>query len=234
MAERLSTGVDYLDQQLGGGLAPGRLVALRTAPGSQGELLLKEVATTHGGVYLSTTRSQEAVKDWLWPASTIEVRYVGVDATPARGGDAIRDWVEAAGGWAVPEDGDEDGRGAQVQTVVDAVRQASGVVVIDPVNPLERAVESRYLGLLQALHERVRRTESIGLLHLVDAAETPPGRWLTLQVADEVWDVDVEVKNAEVDFLLTVSKSRSDDVPNRQIKLHLGHGVDVDTSRDIA
>lgn len=233
MAERLSTGVDYLDQQIGGGLAPGRLVGLRTAPGSQGELLLKEIATTHGGVYLSTTRTQEAVKDWLWPAGSIEVRYVGVDALTPRGGNALRSWVESAGGWSSGSQ-DDGGEDAQLAAVTDAVRGASGTVIVDPMNPLEQGAESSYLGLLQALQRRVRETGTVGVLHLVDADDPPPCRWLTLQVADEVWDVDVEIKNASVDFLLTVSKSRSDNLPNRQIKLHLGHEVDVDTSRDIA
>lgn len=234
MADRLSTGVTYLDKQLGGGLAPGRIVCLRTEPGSQGELLLREAAICNGSLYLSTTRTDDAVADWLWPAGSLDIEYAGIDGLAPRGGDAVRQWVDQAAGWS--GDGprpDRDGA-VQVEAVRRAVKSADGGVIIDPVNPLERAEEPAYLGLLHELQRRITETRSLGFVHVVESATVPECRWLTLQLADEVWDISVEVKSGKVSFLLTVTKSRSDDVPNRQVKLDLGQVVNVDTSRDIS
>lgn len=233
MADRLSTGVPYLDEQLGGGLVPGRLVCLRTSPESQGELLLREAAISTGARYLSTTRTAAAVADWLWPAAGVEVEYVGADGLAPRGGEALRAFVREGAGWS-PNGGDpgRDDAG-QLEAVARAVASAAGAVVVDPVNPLERATEPRYVGLVNDLQRRVDETGSVAFLHVVEAARAPDNRWVTLQMADEVWDVSVTTKHGDVSFFLTVTKSRSDDVPRRQLKLDLGRNVDVDTSRDI-
>ena len=234
MRDRLSTGVPFLDDQLGGGVMPGHLVCLRTAPGSQGELLLREMAVCHGGLYLSTTRTDDAVADWLWPATNVDVEYVGVDGLMPRGGDAVRDFVRRASGWSDEAVRREADRSDQLDAVALAVRSATGSVVIDPVNPLEAGEESAYLGLLNGLRRRVQETRSLGFLHVTRSEPEPPGRWMTLQSADEVWDVDTRAKNGNVEFVLAVTKSRSDQLPDREIKLDLGEVVDVDTSRYIA
>lgn len=238
-ADRLSTGIAFLDEQIGGGLVPGRLVCLRTAPGSQGELLLRELATAAGARYLSTTRTEDAVAEWLSAAgSGVGIECVGTGAAPRRGGDALRGWIERAAGWSaggpVVEPAAPIEAEAPIEAATAAVRSCEGSVAIDPANPLERGEAAAYLGFLRRLRRRVRETESVAFLHAVDAGAPPGGRWLTLQMADEVWAVSVDVHNRRVEFLLTVTKSRSDEVPDRQLKLDLGRDVRVDTSREIA
>lgn len=235
MTERLSTGIEFLDKQIGGGLVPGRVVCLRTEPESQGELLLREVARRHGALYLSTTRSDASVAEWLAAdGEAVDVEYAGVDGLAPRGGAAVRQWVEEASGWSTaPQTAQVDGT-VHTEAVTMAIDAADRSVIVDPVNPLERGDEQAYLGFLHRLQDRIRTTGSLGFVHVVDSPSTPAGRWLTLQMADEVWDISVNVKNMRVEFLLTVTKSRSDEVPNRQLKLDLGRDVDVDTSREIA
>lgn len=233
VADRLSTGIAFLDEQIGGGLVPGRLVCLRTAPGSQGELLLRELATATGARYLSTTRTENAVAEWLsGEGSEVDVVCLGTDEAPRRGRDAIRERVERAAGWSAGQPGVEPAAPIEAATV--AIGSCEGSVAIDPANPLERGEPSAYLAFLRRLQRRVRAIESVAFLHVVDTGAPPGGRWLTLQMADEVWSVSVDVHNRRVEFLLTVTKSRSGAVPDRQLKLDLGRDVRVDTSRDIA
>ena len=63
MAGRLETGIDVLDRKLNGGLPPGSIVAFTASPASQSELLLYELTAARGTLYLTTERSDQAVRD---------------------------------------------------------------------------------------------------------------------------------------------------------------------------
>jgi len=62
MVGRADTGIDVLDRKLDGGLPPGCLVAYTAEPASQSELLLYELTAARGTLYLSTERSDDAVR----------------------------------------------------------------------------------------------------------------------------------------------------------------------------
>lgn len=236
MSDTHTTGIEYLDRRIGGGIADGSLVALETPPGSQGELLLKEVATTHDSLYLSTTRSDADIRGWLEADRGVDVEYAGTDRLIARGGDAVREWITDAVGWSDVHGDDDPRRAGAVQleavttAVVDTHRPC---IVVDPVNPLERADEEPYQQFLHCLKQRVDGSSGMAFLHVVESASPSDARWLTLQMADEVWRVSVDVRNDHVDYYLSVTKSRHGGVPGKRIKLEMDRSVDIDTSRNI-
>lgn len=236
MGDRRSTGIEHLDRQIGGGLAPGSVVGFRTPPESQGELLLRELATANESLYLSTTRTDDAVREWLGAADGIDIHYAGSDGLAPRSGDVVRDRLADAAGWTAVYD---DRHGSDERIRIEGVTAAAtsiedGCVVVDPVNPLEQYDESTYTGFLHELQDHLIETDSVAFLHMVETPEPPNARWLTLQMADEVWQVSVDAEDDSVDFRLTVTKSRSGDVPRERIKLVLDDDVSIDTSRDIA
>ncbi len=67
MVGRLDTGIDVLDRKLDGGLPPGCIVAYTADPASQSELLLYELTAARGTLYLSTERSDDAVRHAIEP-----------------------------------------------------------------------------------------------------------------------------------------------------------------------
>lgn len=242
MSDALPTGVRDFDRVIGDGLAPGSVIGIVTPPESQCEQLLRAIARNHRTFYVSTTRAAAAVERWVasdgdTESPPVEVFYAGGDSLRPRGGDAVREWLSDVtdGIESNGQNGQHTGATNQIETVMSAVIDRSReVIVIDPINPLESVEESKYTEFLHEIQDHLIRTGNIAVLHMVETPEPPDCRWLSLQMADEIWNMSVETPQDRVEFRLTVTKSRNGEVPNRQIKFQLDDGINIDTSRDIA
>jgi predicted ATP-dependent serine protease len=84
VAGRLSTGIDILDRQLDGGIPPGSIVLLAADPESQSELFLYELTDICSTLYLTTIRSDQAIRDAIdratGPVGDPTLRDVGGNA----------------------------------------------------------------------------------------------------------------------------------------------------------
>lgn len=107
-----------------------------------------------------------------------------------------------------------------------------GVLVVDPVNDLERD-PGRYDALLDAVRERVRASDAVALLHAY-GDDDPSARWRTLARADLTWRLEVLAGPLTVESRLVVSKFRGGRALDEPLKLKLTDRVAVDTSRDIS
>lgn len=239
MGEPLSTGIRELDREIGGGIAPGSVVVVRTPPESQGELLLKELSLAHDTLYLTTTRTEEAVRAWLDGAGdpgSVEVRDLRDGSGTARDGAAIKRRLAAGAGW----DGADRVGTPPEEVPADATAEAlasfhgRGYVVIDPVDPLERRPEAEYVSLLHRLRDRVVKAGGAGVLHAAARGDPPPRRWLSFQFADAVWDVRHGTSHGRLEFRLGITKDRDGELPEEEIKLDLEDRAAIDVSRDIA
>lgn len=205
---RLPTGIEALDRELEGGLLPGSLVAYLAPPASQSELLLMEMTSQRNSLYLTTARSEGAVrgafKRTLAPTGNPVIKFVPGDAPI----DNARQLVRNVDG------------------------QAN--VIIDPMDTLERADPSRYQTFLNELQNHMENTGSIALLHCMAGDVEPELRPLTTHMADVVFHLKVVYDGAEVVNRLAVPKFRGGNAIEDTIKLELADRVRVDTSRDIA
>lgn len=208
MEGRLSTGIDLLDRQLGGGLPAGSIVAYCAPPGSQSELLLYELVAARQSTYLTTQRASEAVRDSLVDAGIEEERAT------------VRDV-------GTREPLDEMNR--LVRTIPDETN-----LIIDPIDVLERREPARYIGFLNDLQTHMVNTESIAVLHCLAGEAVRPNRDTTRYVADIVFDLDTTINGGDIENRLSVPKFRGGSAPAETIKLNLSDTVTVDTSRDIA
>ena len=208
MAGRLSTGIGVLDRKLDGGLPAGSVVAFSAPPASQGELLLYELTAARPTLYVSTDRSEEAVRD-------------GLAATGTRTGDpTVRQ---------VPGDAPLQ----HAQRLVTMLPEESNLIV-DPVNVLEEEGESKFRNFMNEVQNHMRNTESIAVLHCLDGQHVPPARDLTEHMADVVFDLQTTIKGDTIENRLAVLKFRGGRALGDTIKLELGERVRIDTSRDIA
>lgn len=235
MADRVSTGVEEFDRELDGGVEPASLVLLRTPPGSQGELLLKELALAQKTLYLSTTRPAEAIGEWIAGesvATELTIEHIE-SAFQAAEAPAPEPTTSSTGGLEARSEPTEV---PALSEAIDAITgfQPRGCILIDPLNPLEACPEAAYVDFLHALRDHLASTESVAVLHAVKTATAPRCRWLSLQYADAVWDVRVGRDTMDVEFRLAVTKSRSGQLPGEEIKLELSDRVAIDVSRDIA
>lgn len=207
MASRLSTGVDVLDRELGGGLPAGSVVAFCAPPASQSELFLYELTTARSTLYLTADRTENAVQQALErtaaPTGDPTVRYVAGDAPLENARRLFRNAGEGAG------------------------------LVIDPVDPLERVDRARYQNFLNDLINHMQNTQGVALLHCLTGREADT-RTLTEHMADVVMELHVERDGTDIETNLGVMKFRGGQAPEDTIKLDLADRVRIDTSRDIA
>ncbi|WP_435147106.1 RAD55 family ATPase [Halobaculum sp. P14] len=207
MPDRLPTGVDVLDRQLGGGIPAGSIVCFTADPASQSELLLYELTDARGTLYLTTLRSDQAVEDGLERAKT----SVGDPTVRDIGGDAPLDAANRL-----------------ISTLPEGAN-----LLIDVADPLERADRGRYRRFLTELQTTMVNTNSVAFLHCMKENE-PPLRSMTKHVADVVWDLRTSVRGTDVVNHLAVPKFRGGSALDETIKLKLEESVTIDTSRDIA
>lgn len=208
MAARLSTGIGVLDRKLDGGIPAGSVVAFTSPPASQGELLLYELTAARPTLYVSTDRSEEAVRD-------------AFRTTPARTGDPTVRYVPT------------DAPLQHAQKLVSLLPERTNLIV-DPVDVLEEQGESNYRTFLNELQTQTRNTQSLAVLHCLAGRNVPEARDVTEHMADVVFDLQTTVKGDAVENRLAVLKFRGGRALGDTIKLELGERVQIDTSRDIA
>jgi len=208
MAGRLQTGIDVLDRKLNGGVPAGSIVALTASPASQAELLLYELTAARGTLYLTTHRSDQAVRDAIG-ATNAEV-----------GSPTVRDV-----GGSEPLD--------EANRLIRALPEGANLI-IDPVDTLERREPARYRNFLNELQTHMVNTGSIAVLHCLDGPNPPKNRDSTEHMADLVFDLDTRVEGTDMVNRLAVPKFRGGRALTETIKLELAEKVAIDTSRDIA
>ncbi|MFD1597577.1 DUF7125 family protein [Halobellus rarus] len=208
MADRLSTGVSVLDRQLDGGIPPGSIVLLAADPASQSELFLYELTAVRASLYLTTIRSDQAVKD-------------AIDRAPGHVGDPT---VRDVGG------------NAPLDTAHRFVRDLpeGANLIVDVVDVLEETEPARYRQFLNELQTHMVNTGGLAVLHGMKGDAEPRNRGYTKHMADVVFDLHTKIKGSEIENRLAVPKFRGVQPPEETIKLRLGERVTVDTSRDIA
>ncbi|MFA9518091.1 RAD55 family ATPase [Halopenitus sp. H-Gu1] len=208
--DRLPTGISVLDRELGGGIPSGSIVVLTAQPASQAELFLYELTAARGTLYLTTIRSEEAVRD-------------GLDRTTTRiGSPTIRD---IGGDTALDLDHAND--------LIGTLPEEANLI-IDAVDPLERHETSRYRRFLNSLQTHMINTGSVAVIHAMKGQTIPDNRDLTEHVADVVFDLHTEITTNEVVNRLAVPKFRGGVALEEPVKLKLAESVTIDTSRDIA
>jgi len=207
MADRLPTGISVLDRQLDGGIPSGSILLLSADPVSQSESLLYEIAAERGTLYVTTVRSEQAVRD------AVNRYRGGIDRL------TIRD----AGDYP-PID--------NATRLVKDLPESSNLLV-DVVDPLEEADPTRYRAFLNELQTHMVNTGSIAVLHAMHR-DPPDNRALTEHMADVVFDLQTDTSGSQIVNRLAVPKFRGGGALEETIKLQLTDGVTIDTSRDIA
>lgn len=208
MESRLRTGIDVLDRKLDGGLPAGSIVALTADPASQAELFLYEMTATRQTLYLTLSRTSDAVID-------------GFSSTRAATGQpTVRDVTGSA---------PLDTTSRLVTTLPESCN-----LIIDPANILESQDGDRYRNFLNELRNHISNTNGVAVLHCLDGRDIPARRDTTEHMADVIFDLETRVNGDRVENRLTVPKFRGGRAIPEVIKLELADRVAIDTSRDIA
>ncbi len=208
MVGRLETGVDVLDRKLEGGLPPGCVVAYTANAASQSELLLYQLTAARGTLYLTTERSDDAVRH-------------AIDASPSEVGSPTVRHVTSE----TPLE--------EATRLISALPDGANLI-IDTMDVLERSDMDEYITFLNRLKTQMLETNSIAILHCLKGERAPENRTRTRHAADAVFDLRTKISGSELVNHLSIPKYRSGNQPTEAIKLELTEEVAIDTSRDIA
>ncbi|EMA50354.1 RAD55 family ATPase [Halococcus thailandensis] len=208
MPTRLPTGIDVLDNRLGGGVPAGSIVALSAPPASQAELLLAEFVVPRDTLYLALDR----------PAAVVSAN---IERTDVDTGDPTVRTIDA------------DDPIDEALAVLDDLPERS-TVVVDPQSVIERAKRPAFLEFMTGLRRRVDDTGSIAVLHCLDGRDVSPLRDSTEHLADVIFRLTTDTTGATIENRLAVPKFRGGRALTETLKLTLTDRVAVDTSRDIA
>ena len=208
-ARRYSTGLTFLDSRLNGGIPVGTLLALTAPASSQSELLLYHLATTQPMMYISTINPSE------------------VEFRAAIDGSAISPPKDITFEHASPKE-----LLSEPESYLRSIRPES-FVVIDPVDGLERGEYDQYLSFINTLKERLRETDSVGVLHGLETPRLPDNRRLTLKRADYVWRLEQLILSRDIITRLLITKARRGRPLSEPIPLVISDHIRVDTSRRI-
>ena len=212
--DRLSTGLGGIDRAIGGGYPAGSLVVLTAPPDSPAERLPYAFADAHPARYRSTIRPGDVVDEAMTAATGDEFFGDGEDH-PTRLIDAREDPLPA----------DPEARYGSLS--------AAEAVVVDPVNPLERADRDTYRAFLDALGTGVRSAGGVAVLHAQEIEPAPANRDLTLALADVVLEFSLTVED-RVSYELVVRKLRRGTPPRETFSLTFDDtGARVDETREL-
>jgi KaiC/GvpD/RAD55 family RecA-like ATPase len=203
--DHLETGIESLDDQLGGGLIPGSSVAVLADSTSQSEILIAALAAERPALYLTAQRSAESVR------RSLSRLPVPIDATVRKLGD---DPLEMA------------------LTQIDRLDSPT-TVVIDPVNGIDES-DAAFAEFLNEAGERLTKSAGLLVLHCVGSESDQPTRLITTYMADVVFDLETDYSGDMIENYLVVPKVRGGRPVPHSIKLEISDVVRVDTSRDIS
>lgn len=205
--ERISTGVDYLDRTLSGGLPVSTITCLVSPPASQCNPLFYELMSDRPWLYISTYRTEPTVRQELDRSidGDVRVEHVGVERPVKK----MHKVLQRTG--------------------------APRHVIVDTMNPLEETdQETQYVHLLNGLNDYLRDTNCIALFHCTERESAPPLRETTLTMADVVWELELVTDETTVENRLAVPKYRCTEAISEVLSLDLGQQVGVDISRNIS
>lgn len=193
--DRLETGVDAIDHLLDGGVRPGSIVALCADPASVSELVLAATTTTRGTLYLSTQRSELAVRHGL-ETSTLQVGAPTVRAL------------------------DDESPIDQATGLVNALPNGANLLV-DTATDLERSDRSTYVEFLNGVKERLLETNSVAVFHCLTgtADSVTEHRLETIHHADVVVELETVDRDRRVEHVLTIAKHRGQRPPREKATL---------------
>lgn len=206
---RFSTGLTFLDRLLDGGIKAGALVALSAPPGSQSELLIEQFVGSRETLYISTVRPEREIREQVASTAVTDPDLTVRNPSP-------EEMLENPG-------------------MVTGEIPPESFVVIDTTNGLESVDRREYVQFLNDMKAGLHEADSVGILHCIAGDPPhPPLRDLTLNRADQVWQLQVMTLSRDIKSRLLITKMRNGRAPTEPVDLLMTDRVRVDTSRRIA
>lgn len=230
----LQTGIQALDRELDGGFPGGAIVALMAPPDSPSSRIIHQLMQQRPTTYLTTLRPGTDLE------TEIEALGNGVkEVTIEEVGEATdsNQMLHMLSDSSIYSANitDRDRVFDEANSVFESLTDSQNVI-IDPMNPLESTEEKiAYQRFLRTAAEKLRETNSLGVLHCLSRGQPPELREQTLTIADTVWRLDMGTDNeGNLSLETTVPKNRGGKIIFEKLNLLVDRNeVYTDLSRGI-
>lgn len=210
----ISTGVDNIDRELGGGIPTGQVSVVSAPSDSDAEKFVYQIMSANSDetvIYITLNKNKEIVEH-IFDASNIIVNSSSVQV------------------------GDYSGDTNTFEEITSAVEQLpeESIVVIDSVFELEQRKRDNYRNFLNKLQvEMIEKDCNVIFMSLGDGGKNEN---LTLQFADNIMKIVVESTGRDKEnHFLSFPKFRESDELNERYRLRMKQNVvKIDSSRDIS
>jgi CO dehydrogenase nickel-insertion accessory protein CooC1 len=188
----LSTGIEPLDRIRDGGFPPGTVVGIVTEEKTPAEALLYRLTAVRNTLYLTTERTESAVKNGLEALSLEKVDPV----------------IERLG---------SDPELSDATELIERLPEGA-TLVVDAISPLEATDSETYLNFLNTLVKAVRESGSLAFVHLPGGSDEQTNRSMTKRLVDTILVLEAGGAPAEV-CTLRVPSSRIKDQAEETARL---------------
>lgn len=225
----LSIGMDNLNGVFeGGGLREGSVVLVVSDPSSQGNAFIGNMVAKRSAYYYTLSRSRESIIERLGEMKNCNLDYVALrEINTINPIEAVQNELEQGS-----TESQENGDGLELPQ--------NGSIIINPVNPIEKAGLDEYRRILHQLREKVVEARGLLILHAVtETGESGlSNRWFTEHFADTVFTLQPDTSGQQVKEYVSVSKLHplqslvgSDE---RVFEIERGLDIDIAASRNVS
>ncbi len=226
---RISTGITLLDKRLGGGLPAGSMVCVYANPVSMPEAFLYQFSSVGIAYYVTTSRLPKFIIEDM-KSLEIEVDHLEfIDVFS-------RYYISDSGGFII----EDQYRDRDVFDFID-----SELSEIDTKNPVIIFDNLSFflnlnvpIGLKEWLINKIyitsKNLDGISYCYMIKGSQPKQIENMVINLSDVVFDIDSEKAGDRVVNRLGIPKMRKMKPIDETFRYYISHGIQIDTSRDIA
>lgn len=211
-----TSGIDKFDSLLlSGGIEYGTTIAVQSSPFSPNRVFLGSMISQNSAYYYTTFDSKQRVEETLNKIPKVDLNNVHIESVSGEN---------------------------KVETLLTSIEKnefpTNSRIVVDSMNILEESSYDDYRRLLNKLTEVTRESKCICILHRVSYDEAIDNGWMTLDVAETVFELQHEEDRQTVSNYLVVQrlnrKQKLTSGDTRKYELTEGVDVDIKSTRNVS
>ena len=229
-----STGISLLDRSLEGGLPAGSVVYFSAGAGSMSEVFLYQFSASRKTYYFSTTRKPKYIAQNITDMSFDVKNIVFIDIYSQYYLDKFGEMIDNVGNEFVDKE-IVDFIEYELKNILSQKGEDFNIIIDNFSFFLSLNVNfGKILRLVNLIYEVSKETQALTYLYIIKDCHDEMKENEIMNLCDSVFCVDLERSGERLTNKLSVPKIRGRIAPADLLKFKVMHGVQIDTSRDIA
>ena len=229
-----STGIGLLDINLEGGLPAGSVIYFSAGAGSMSEVFLYQFSSSRKTYYFTTSRRPRYIAQNITDTSFDVSNIVFIDIYSQYYLDKFGEMIDNVGNEFVDKE-IIDFMEYQLKNILSKKGEEFNIIIDTFSFFLGLNVNfGKILRLVNLIYEITKDTQSLSYLYVIKDAHDDRVENEIMNLCDTVFNVELERVGERMANKLSITKIRGRIAPADMLKFKVMHGVQIDTSRDIA